>query len=88
MAENEEWVERNFKQTIHGDRETGDTAEDQRILPCLGASVILHWKNLPKKFQKELFDSAGAKGDLLKTKALRAQIACFPHEHKNDRSET
>jgi hypothetical protein len=91
MAENEEWVERNFSKTIHSDRDPGDTAEDaddQRILRCLGASVILHWNNLPKKCQKELFDSAGAMGDLLKTKALRAQIARFLHEHKDDRSDT
>jgi hypothetical protein len=90
MAENKEWVERNFKTTIHDDREADDTsedAEDQRILRCLGASVILHWNNLPKKLQKELFDSAGAMGDLLKAKALRAQIARFLHEHKDDRTE-
>lgn len=90
MADNKEWVERNFKKTMHDDRAADDTAEDaedQRILRCLGASVILHWNNLPKKLQKELFDSAGAIGDLLETKALRAQIARFLHEHKDDRTD-
>jgi hypothetical protein len=40
MADNREWVERNFKKTMHDDREADDTsedAEDQRILRCLGA---------------------------------------------------
>jgi hypothetical protein len=92
MADNEEWVERNFKKTLHApsdDQDAGDDAEEERILRCLGASVILHWNNLPKKLQKELFDSAGAMGDLLKTKALRAELARFLHEHKDARrSET
>lgn len=47
--------------------------------------MILHWNNLPKKLQRELFDSAGAMGDLLRTKALRAEIARFLHAHKDDR---
>jgi hypothetical protein len=87
MADHEEWVGRNFKKTLHqssDDQDVADSAEEERILRCLGASVILHWNNLPKKLQKELFDSAGAMGDLLKTKELRAEIARFLHAHKDD----
>ena len=88
MANNEEWGERNFKKTLHApsdDQDAGDEAEGERILRYLGASVILHWNNLPKKLQRELFDSAGAMGDLLRTKALRAEIARFLHAHRDDR---
>ena len=55
MAENKEWVERNFKKTIHDDREAGDTsedAEDQRILRCLGASVICTGTTCPRSFRR------------------------------------
>ncbi len=87
LADNEEWVERNFSKTVHPPgRESGAEAEDERTLRCLGAAVILHWNNTPRKLQRELFDSAGAMGDLLKTRELRAQIARFLHDHKNDRS--
>ena len=51
MADNEEWVERNFKKTLHAssdDQDAGDGAEEERILRCLGASVILHWNNLAR----------------------------------------
>jgi hypothetical protein len=44
----------------------------------------MHWSNLPKKLQRELFDAAGSMGDLLRTKALRTQIARFLHKHKDD----
>ncbi len=111
LADNEDWVERNFKKTLHvpgddqdaggdaedkrnfkktlhvpgDDQDAGGDAEDKRILRCLGASVILHWNKVPRKLQKDLFDSAAAMGDLPKTKALRAEIARFLHAHKDDR---
>jgi hypothetical protein len=59
-------------------------AEEEHILRCLGAAVIMQWNNIPKKLQRELFDSAGSMGDLLGTKALRAKVARFLHKHKDD----
>ena len=51
---------------------------------CLGAALIMQWNTLPTKLQRELFDNAGSMGELLKTAALRGQIARFLHKHKND----
>jgi len=60
--------------------------EEERILRCLGAAVIMQWNTLPTKLQKEkeLFDNASSIGDLLQTDALKGQIARFPHKHKDD----
>jgi hypothetical protein len=72
LADNEEWLERNFDKVLHApgrDRLKGDAlvAEEEQILCCLGAAVIMQWNNIPKTIQRELFDSAGSMGDLLST---------------------
>jgi hypothetical protein len=89
LADNEEWLKHNFDKMVHApdkDRPEGDAlaAEEEHILRCLGAAVIMQWNNIPKKLQRELFDSAGSMGDLLSTKALRAKVARFLHKHKDD----
>jgi hypothetical protein len=89
LAENEEWLENNFDNMVHAynnDRNDDDAlaAEEEHILRCLGAAVIMQWNNIPKKLQRELFDNAGSMGDLLNTKALRGKIARFLHKHKDD----
>jgi hypothetical protein len=58
--------------------------DEERILRCLGASLITRWNTIPAKLQRELFDTAGSMGDLLDTAELRGQIARFLHKHKND----
>jgi len=50
---------------------------------AVGAAVIMHWSTIPKTLQRELFDTAGSMGDVLKSAAQRAQIARFLHGHKN-----
>ena len=87
-AENEKWLG-NFQHTVGApeqDRKGGATLaeEEERILRCLGAAVIMHWNTLPTKLQRELFDHASSMGDLLRTGALRAKIARFLHTHKDD----
>ena len=87
-AENEKWLG-NFQHTVGAreqDRKGGATLaeEEERILRCLGAAVIMHWNTLPTKLQRELFDHASSMGDLLRTGALRGQIARFLHKHKDD----
>ena len=59
-------------------------AEDDRILACLGAAVIMRWNTLPKKIQQELFEHAASIGDLQDTTELKGQIARFLHHHKDD----
>ena len=57
--------------------------EEEHILRCLGAALIMQWNTLPTKLRRELFDNAGSMGALLETPALRAQIARFLHKHKD-----
>ena len=59
-------------------------AEEEHVLRCLGAAIIMQWNDLPKTLQREIFDTAGSVGKLLETAALRGQIARFLHKHKND----
>ena len=97
LAENEDWLANNFDKIIHSQdippqddnaekrtaRET--VAENEEpILRCLGAAVIMQWNTVPTKVQRELFDTAGSLGDVLKSAALRGQIARFLHKHKDE----
>ncbi|MFZ3247872.1 MAG: hypothetical protein WA214_03200 [Pseudolabrys sp.] len=97
MAENEDWLANNFdkiirSQNVAPEKDAAETpiadaavAEiEERILRCLGAAVIMQWNTIPTKLQRELFDTAGSMGDVLKSAALRAQIARFLHRHKDD----
>ena len=59
-------------------------AEEEHVLRCLGAAVIMQWNALTTPLQREIFDTAGSVGKLLETAALRGQIARFLHKHKND----
>jgi hypothetical protein len=54
---------------------TSGEAEGELILRHLGAAPIIQWNTLPTKLQRELFDNAGAKGELLDTATVRAQTA-------------
>jgi hypothetical protein len=99
LAQNEDWLADNFDKMIRSrDIHAPDEAAGRRldskvvakieehILRCLGAAVIMEWNTIPTKLQRELFDTAGSLGDVLKTAALRRQIARFLHEHKDDES--
>ena len=92
LADNEEWLATNFDKMVQvpAAEPPGHitlVAEEERVLRCLGAAVIMQWNTLPAKLQRELFDTAGSMGDLLDTAALRGQIARFLHKHKDDGSE-
>ena len=96
LAENEDWLANNFDTTIHSQSippqdddavARGTVAEnEERSLRCLGAAVIMQWNTIPTKLQRELFDTAGSMGDVLKSAALRGQIARFLHKHKDEGS--
>jgi hypothetical protein len=98
LAENEDWMTDNFDKIIrsHDIAPPQDVAEkpvdgrtiaaiEEHILHRLGAAVIMQWKAIPTKLQRELFDTAGSLGDVLQTAALRGQIARFLHSHKDDK---
>jgi hypothetical protein len=57
--------------------------EEENILHCLGASVIMRWNNLPTEVQRELFASAASLSEPLHTTELKQQIARFLHSHKD-----
>ena len=97
LAENEDWLANNFDKIIHSQDipPQDDNAEkrtaretvaenEERILRCLGVAVIMQWNTIPTKLQRELFDTAGSMGDVLKSAALRGQIARFLHKHKDE----
>jgi hypothetical protein len=46
----------------------------------------MEWNVIPTKLQRELFDTAGSLGDVLKTAALRGQIARFLHAQNEGKS--
>lgn len=101
LAENEDWLADNFDKCVRSEgirlqgygagkpvvrRSVAET--EKHILRCLGAAVIMHWNTIPTKLQRELFDTAGSMGDLLRTAALRGQIARFLHKHKDEENPT
>lgn len=57
-------------------------AEEEHVLRCLGAALLMQWTALPTEVQRELFDKAGAMAEMRDTAALRGQIARFLHRHK------
>ena len=57
--------------------------EQEHILRCLGAAVILQWSDLPRNVQRALFEDAVTMGEPRKTAALKERIARFLHaRHK------
>lgn len=89
LADNEQWLANNHQKTIAAparDRSEGAALarEEEYVLLCLGAALIMQWNTLPTKLRRELFDNAGSMGELLETSALRGQIARFLHKHKDD----
>jgi hypothetical protein len=101
LAQNETWLADNFDKMIRSRRldaqdgaagkplDRNTVAEiEGHILRCLGAAVIMQWNTIPTKLQRELFDTAGSLGDVLKTSELRGQIARFLHDHKDEESFT
>ncbi len=89
LANNERSLADAYHDAVHIDeldRTTGEVlaAEEEQILRCLGAAVIMQWNTLPTSLQREIFDTAGSVGKLWETAALRGQIARFLHKHKNE----
>jgi hypothetical protein len=88
-ADNERGLANAYNDAVHiadqdQSRDAAFAAEEEHVLRCLGAAVIMQWNALPTTLQREIFDTAGSVGKLLETAALRGQIARFLHRHKND----
>ena len=89
LADNEQELADNYESAVNvaePDRARGAAlaAEEEHVLRCLGAAVIMQWNALPNTLQREIFDTAGSVGKLLETAALRGQIARFLHKHNHE----
>lgn len=88
LANNEQWLADNYDKTLHAPDglPSADLAlvdDEDLMLRCLGAAVVMQWGTLPTKLQRELFDNATAVGGLSETAARRGMIARFLHK-QND----
>jgi len=87
LADDEQWLADNHGKIIHASTNNGLAgdgnlaAEEEHVLRCLGAALIMQWNTLPRKLQRELFDNASSMGELLDTATLRGQVARFLQKH-------
>jgi hypothetical protein len=100
LADNEQWLAENHDnlannldklvpvQEHNGADEATLAAEEEHILRCLGAALIMQWNTLPTELQRKLFDNAGSMGELLDAAALRGQIARFLRKRTHHEDET
>ena len=91
LAENEEWmavhVDRTIRRIKSRDSRRALAEQEEQILKCLGAAVLMRWNTVPTKLQRELFDCASTIGDLQQTAPFKGAIARFLHNHKDDQQK-
>ena len=56
---------------------------ERRVRECLGAALVSEWNDLPTDLQRRLFEHA-ASGKSYAAALLKARIAGFLHNHKDD----
>ena len=56
---------------------------ERRVLECLGAALVSEWNDLHTDVQRRLFEQA-ASGKSQDAALLKARIARFLHNHKDD----
>jgi ferric-dicitrate binding protein FerR (iron transport regulator) len=87
LAENEEWMAVHINKMIQRRKNYDDRAalaeEEEQILKCLGAAVLMRWNTIPMKLQREHFESASSIGELRQA-TLKEGVARLLHNHKND----
>lgn len=91
LADNLDWLTANASKTVGPEvsdppRRDGDAAdaEQENILRCLGAAVILKWNTIPTKLQRALFEAASSIQDSERAAPLKDVLAQFLHDHKDD----
>lgn len=83
LADNEQWLLDNYEKTIHPAADGQPlnapelNADEERFLRYLGAAVVMQWDSLPATLRREIFDNAGAMGDISETAENRGKIARF-----------
>jgi hypothetical protein len=92
LADNEQWLADNHDNlAINLDElvpipepSEATLAEEEHILRCLGAALIMQWHTLPTELQRVLVDNAGSMGELSDSDTLRGQIARFLRKRTGD----
>jgi hypothetical protein len=96
LADNEQWLADNHDNLANNldklvpvpERRVASeatlAADEEHILRCLGAALIMRWNTLQTELQRV---DAGSMGALLDTGTLRAQIARFLRKHTNGHDE-
>jgi hypothetical protein len=91
LAENLDWLAANSSKTVASGeprRQRVDRyeayAEQENVLRCLGAAVILKWNTIPQKLQRALFEAASSIEDSERKAPLKDVLAQFLHDHKDD----
>jgi hypothetical protein len=85
LADNEQWLADNHdnlainldKLVPRPEPSEATLVEEEHILRCLGAALIMQWHTLPTELQRVLVDNAGSMGELSDSDTLRGQIARF-----------
>lgn len=93
-ADNLDWLAANAGKTMSTEvrdpprrkrRDRDGAYEDQEnILRCLGAAVILNWNTIPTKLQRALFEAASSIQESGQAAPLKDALAQFLHDHKDD----
>jgi hypothetical protein len=68
------------------ERRAALAGEEEHVLRCLGAAVIMQWNDLPTKIQRDLFDHAISMGEPRLTAQLKDRVARFLQRTKDDES--
>jgi hypothetical protein len=92
LADNEQWLADNHDNlAINLDElvpfpepSEATLAEEEHILRCLGAALIMQWHTLPTELQRVLVDNAGSMGELSDSDTLKGQIARFLRKRTGD----
>jgi hypothetical protein len=89
LAENAEWLAENSKNIVlppqSDDVDAELTAEEEHMLRCLGAALIMQWNTLPIKHQRELFEIAADIGSMVAMPdLLHRRVARFRHKKDGD----
>lgn len=90
LADNEQGLSEDHDSAVHvaeQDRphDAGLAEEEEYLLRCLGAAVILQWDALPTSLRREIFDTAGSLGKLMEAAATPRTDRPVPAQAQHSR---
>lgn len=95
-ADNLDWLAANAGKTVISYENDGELprrkrrdrnspySEQENILRCLGAAVILNWNTIPTELQRALFEAASNIQNSEQAAPLKDVLAQFLHDHRDD----